>query len=268
MLQQLSERAGLSDLWSMEVHIFHIRIWTEHTVTPAQKNPELTLTTAERTFKASRYFLWLSNASRPVCVCFQGRMFIPVRWKERSVWASVLYRTSCSCFSPGFWAFTRTWSKFNTSFYATASETLHQCRYTYLQDGDLLLLQLPCFVLHLRLLGVNPHHPLLHLWPGHEHKVIKYKLTSTASVKIPHSERTHSWMPRSARVVSRKGKGWCAGSGCTWRGSVTDIGMSRSSSTRTNIPRDPGTSCAPSACSTPASPSSNKLFVSSAASLT
>lgn len=50
------------------------------------------------------------SEARPAWVCFQGRMFIPVRQKERSVWASVLYRTSCSSLSPGFWAFTRTWS--------------------------------------------------------------------------------------------------------------------------------------------------------------
>lgn len=86
--------------------------------------------------------------------------------------------------------------------------------------------------------------------------------------------QTHSWMPRSASVVSRKGKGWCAGSGCTWMGSVTDMGISHSSSTRTILPRGlgdslpAGLSCPPSACSAMASPSSSKLFVSSAASLT
>lgn len=36
---------------------------------------------------------------------------MPVRQKERSVWASVLYRTSWSCLSPGLWAFTRTYSR-------------------------------------------------------------------------------------------------------------------------------------------------------------
>lgn len=34
---------------------------------------------------------------------------------------------------------------------------------SYLQNVDLFLLQLPRFVLNLGLLGVDPHHPLLHL---------------------------------------------------------------------------------------------------------
>lgn len=86
---------------------------------------------------------------------------------------------------------------------------------------------------------------------------------------------THSWMPRSASVVSRNGKGWWVGSGCTWIGSITDMGISLSSSTRTIRPWDPGSSppaglsWALSACSTLVrSPSSDKLFVWSAASLT
>lgn len=76
-------------------------------------------------------------------------------------------------------------------------------------------------------------------------------------------------MPRSASVVSRKGKGWCAGSGCTWTGSVTDMGMSHSSSTRTILPCGPGEPLPAGLLAPPlASPSSGKLFVSSAASLT
>lgn len=53
----------------------------------------------------------LSRDCRPVDICFQGRISIPVRQKERSVWASVLYRTSWSCLSPGFWAFTLTYER-------------------------------------------------------------------------------------------------------------------------------------------------------------
>lgn len=80
--------------------------------------------------------------------------------------------------------------------------------------------------------------------------------------------QTHSWMPRSARVVSRKGKGWWAGSGCTSMGSATDMGISLSTSTRTITPCGPGSSPpAEPSCSPLDSPSFIKLFFSSAASL-
>lgn len=72
-------------------------------------------------------------------------------------------------------------------------------------------------------------------------------------------------MPRSARVISRKGKGWSLPvQGCTWTGSVTDMGISHSSSTRTILPLGSGISL-PAECS---SFSPAECFILSAASLT
>lgn len=87
-----------------------------------------------------------------------------------------------------------------------------------------------------------------------------------------HLKNTHSLMPRSAKVVSRKGNSWFVRSTCIWMGSTTDMGTFQSTLTRTILSCGPGDSLS-AGLSDPllawsSSSSTNKLFSSSAASLT
>lgn len=85
-------------------------------------------------------------------------------------------------------------------------------------------------------------------------------------------EQTHSRIPGSAGVVSRKESGWCVPSVFTWMGSAILMGMYQVSSTSTVLPFGesllPGLFAPFLARSRLAFSSSDKLFVSTAASLT
>lgn len=104
----------------------------------------------------------------------------------------------------------------------------------------------------------------------HTHTQTHSWQTSTTLMSLRRSWLTHCWMPRSASVVSRKGNSWCAGLGCTWTGSGTVMEMFRSSFTRMILlcGLEVGLSAPLLDSSKLASTSSDKFFVSSAASLT
>lgn len=85
------------------------------------------------------------SLSGPVDICFQGRISIPVRQKERSVWASVLYRTSWSCLSPGFWAFTLT-CKRKQDFSSSPASDILQLASTWTKNNSKWILKISSLI--------------------------------------------------------------------------------------------------------------------------
>lgn len=106
----LSELCRFACAKTFHHYIVRLLIWTLRQYWHVMNWPFVTR--SKRNTIANKWLIYCNEltetASRPVHVCFHGRMSTPVRQKERSVWASVLYRISWSFLSPGFWAFTRT----------------------------------------------------------------------------------------------------------------------------------------------------------------